>query len=74
MVSIVHTFNIFLVSGLSYFSSHYHLGHRKFETGDPEVFLFGELNDINFLNSKPVAVSLRERERGGGGGEGGDLL
>ena len=58
-----------LVDG-SYFSTHYHLGHRKFETGEPELFLFGELKDINFLNSKPVSVSEggrereRERERG----------
>jgi hypothetical protein len=41
----------------NYFSSHFHLGYRKFEAGEPEVFLFGELNDINFLPSKPVAVS-----------------
>jgi hypothetical protein len=46
------------------------LGHRKFETGEPELFLFGETNDINFLNRKPVSVSEgargegeRERER-----------
>ena len=47
----------------SYFSSHYHLGHRKFESGEPELFLFGELNDINFLNTKPVSVSERERKK-----------
>ena len=48
----------------SYFSTHYYLGHRKFETGEPELFLFGETNDINFLNRKPISVS-----EGGGEGE-----
>ena len=49
----------------SYFSTHYYLGHRKFETGEPELFLFGETNDINFLNRKPISVSEggRGRER-----------
>ena len=58
----------------SYFSTHYHLGHRKFETGEPELFLFGELNDVNFLNRKPVSVSEgeKEREREGGRGMGRD--
>ena len=46
------------------------MGHRKFETGEPELFLFGETNDINFLNRKPVSVSEgggeREGERGRG--------
>ena len=33
----------------TYFSSHYYLGHRKFETGDPEVLLFGDMMDLNYL-------------------------
>lgn len=41
----------------TYFSSHYYLGHRKFETGDPEVFLFGDMMDLNYLPPKPVKVS-----------------
>ena len=37
---------------------HYHLGHKKFQSTEPEVFLFGELSDINFLGSKPTAVRI----------------
>lgn len=44
-------------TGSNYFSSHYYLGHRKFECGDPELFLFGELADLNFLPDKPTSVS-----------------
>lgn len=43
-----------------YFSSHYYLGHRKFETGEPEVFLFGDLQDLNYLPPKPVKVYRAE--------------
>ena len=45
------------------------MGHRKFETGEPELFLFGEFNDINFLNRKPVSVSEGGRGRRGREGE-----
>lgn len=41
-----------------FFSSHFYLGHRKFETGEPELFLFGDLQDINYLPAKPVKVNL----------------
>lgn len=44
--------------GGDYFSSHYHLGPRKFETAEDEQFLFGEMNNLNFLSSPPTAVSL----------------
>ena len=40
-----------------YFSSHYYLGHRKFESGEPELFLFGDLPDLNYLPPKPATVS-----------------
>ena len=43
----------------TYFASQYYLGHRRFETGDPELFLFGELTDLNYLPDQPVAVSLQ---------------
>ena len=41
-----------------YFSNHYYLGHRKFDTGEPEVFLFGDLQDLNYFPSKPVKVAI----------------
>lgn len=46
------------LTGGNYFSAHYHLGHKKFQSAEPEVFLFGELSDINFLGSKPAAVRI----------------
>lgn len=49
-------FSLVTEGGL-YFSNHYYLGHRKFDTGEPEVFLFGELQDLNYLRSKAVKVS-----------------
>lgn len=45
-----------ILSGEQYFASHYYLGHRRFETGEPELFLFGELQDLNHLPPKPVKV------------------
>ena len=42
--------------GGDYFSSHYHLGPRKFETAESEQFLFGEMADLNFLTAPPTAV------------------
>ena len=32
------------------------MGSEKFETVQPESFLFGENSDLNFLGSKPVQV------------------
>ena len=43
--------------GLSYFTSHYYLGSKKFETADPERFLYGELSDVNYLTCVPCPVS-----------------
>jgi hypothetical protein len=33
------------------------MGGERFETSQPEGYLFGENNDLNFLGSKPVSVS-----------------
>jgi hypothetical protein len=49
--------------GGNYFSSHFRLGHRKYETGDPEYFLFGDMSDINFLNKKPVQFPYKQPEK-----------
>lgn len=43
-----------------YFSSHYYLGHRRFETGEPELFLFGDLQDLNYLPPKPVKFPYKQ--------------
>ncbi|XP_065065763.1 probable E3 ubiquitin-protein ligase MGRN1 [Rhopilema esculentum] len=38
----------------NYFSSHFIMGGEKFETVNPECFLFGENNDLNYLCNKPA--------------------
>ena len=43
----------------SYFASHFMMGGEKFNTVNPECFLFGENNDLNYLCNKPVPVSWR---------------
>jgi E3 ubiquitin-protein ligase MGRN1 len=32
------------------------MGGEKFDTPQPENFLFGDNNDLNFLGAKPVPV------------------
>ena len=41
-------------SGTSYFANHFIMGGEKFDSPQPESFLFGENSDLNFLGSKPV--------------------
>ncbi|CAB4070042.1 E3 ubiquitin ligase Rnf157,E3 ubiquitin-protein ligase MGRN1,Probable E3 ubiquitin-protein ligase MGRN1,E3 ubiquitin ligase RNF157 [Lepeophtheirus salmonis] len=41
-------------SGSHYFSNHFIMGEEKFESPQPESFLFGENTDLNFLSSKPL--------------------
>jgi len=38
----------------NYFSTHFIMGGEKFDSPQPESFLFGENSDLNFLGSKPV--------------------
>ena len=38
----------------SYFGSHFIMGGEKFDSPQPESFLFGDNSDLNFLGSKPV--------------------
>ena len=33
------------------------MGGERFDMSQPEAYLFGENQDLNFLGSKPVAVS-----------------
>ena len=36
------------------------MGGEKFETTQPETYLFGENADLNFLGNRPTPVSQRE--------------
>ncbi|XP_069180632.1 probable E3 ubiquitin-protein ligase MGRN1 isoform X5 [Procambarus clarkii] len=38
----------------NYFSSHFIMGGERFETALPEMYLFGENMDVNFLGSRPA--------------------
>uniref|UniRef100_A0A6A7G4Y0 RING-type E3 ubiquitin transferase n=2 Tax=Hirondellea gigas TaxID=1518452 RepID=A0A6A7G4Y0_9CRUS len=38
----------------NYFSSHFIMGGEKFDTALPEMYLFGENMDLNFLGSRPA--------------------
>ncbi|XP_052071331.1 probable E3 ubiquitin-protein ligase MGRN1 [Mytilus californianus] len=39
----------------NYFGSHFIMGGERFDMSQPEAYLFGENQDLNFLGSKPVA-------------------
>jgi hypothetical protein len=41
-------------SGGSFFANHFIMGGEKFDSPQPEAFLFGENADLNFLGGKPV--------------------
>ena len=47
---------MFWIAG-NYFASHFMMGGEKFDTVNPECFLFGENNDLNYLCNKPTPVS-----------------
>ncbi|XP_071519962.1 probable E3 ubiquitin-protein ligase MGRN1 isoform X3 [Panulirus ornatus] len=38
----------------NYFSSHFIMGGERFDTAQPEMYLFGENMDVNFLGSRPA--------------------
>ncbi|XP_062858829.1 E3 ubiquitin ligase RNF157 isoform X2 [Trichomycterus rosablanca] len=38
----------------SYFASHFIMGGEKFDSAQPEGYLFGENTDLNFLGNRPV--------------------
>lgn len=42
----------------SYFGTHFIMGGERFDTPQPEAYLFGENGDLNFLGSRPTAVSM----------------
>ncbi|KAJ1530539.1 hypothetical protein ONE63_005428 [Megalurothrips usitatus] len=39
----------------NYFGSHFIMGGERFDTPQPEAYLFGENSDLNFLGSRPTA-------------------
>lgn len=41
----------------TYFGTHFIMGGERFDTPQPEAYLFGENGDLNFLGSRPTAVS-----------------
>lgn len=41
----------------NYFGSHFIMGGERFDTPQPESYLFGENADLNFLGTKPTPVS-----------------
>lgn len=47
---------LFLLIG-NYFGSHFIMGGERFDTPQPEAYLFGENTDLNFLGCKPTPVS-----------------
>lgn len=42
----------------NYFGSHFIMGGERFDTPQPESYLFGENSDLNFLGSRPTPVSF----------------
>ncbi len=42
-------------AGAAYFASHFIMGGEKFDSPQPESFLFGENADLNLVGSRPVA-------------------
>jgi len=43
--------------GGNYFGSHFIMGGERFDTPQPEAYLFGENVDLNFLGNRPTPVS-----------------
>lgn len=42
----------------NYFSTHFIMGGEKFDTPQPEAYLFGENMDLNFFSKCPTTVSI----------------
>lgn len=42
----------------NYFGSHFIMGGERFDTPQPEAYLFGENADLNFLGSRPTVVRI----------------
>lgn len=42
----------------NYFGNHFIMGGERFDTPQPEAYLFGENADLNFLGSRPTVVRI----------------
>lgn len=56
----VYTYAYPSKDGLPYFSSHFIMGGKRFDSFQPESFLFGENIDLNFLGSKPTSFPYHD--------------
>lgn len=52
--------NIFWTQSGFYFANNFIMGGERFDQTVPEAYLFGENTDLNFLGSKPIAVSVSD--------------
>jgi hypothetical protein len=43
----------------NYFGTHFIMGGERFDTPQPEAYLFGENSDLNFLGTRPTPVKKR---------------
>lgn len=45
----------------NFFASNFIMGGERFDQATPESYLFGENADLNWLGSKPISVSVKNR-------------
>ena len=50
----LHSYRYPPKSGGAYFANHFIMGGEKFDSPQPESFLFGENSDLNFLGGQPI--------------------
>jgi hypothetical protein len=56
VVSVVTVLYVHLAG--CYFGNYFIMGGERFDTNQQDTYLFGENEDLNFLGSKPVPVSV----------------
>lgn len=54
---ITHRIIVLTIFAGNYFSTHFIMGGEKFDTPQPEAYLFGENMDLNFFSKCPTSVS-----------------
>ena len=60
MLIVFTVYSLFIGNVLigAYFGNHFFMGGKKFETAQPESYLFGDNSDLNYLGPKPHNVSV----------------